>query len=43
MILMRFFILCRLTYTNKIKRLVDFCDKYMIRLKIVPDFRGFLF
>ena len=32
-----------LTYTNKIKRLVDFCDKYMIRLKIVPDFRGFLF
>ena len=32
-----------LTYTKKIKSLVDFCDKYMIRLKIVPDFRGFLF
>ena len=32
-----------LTYTKKIKDLVDFCDKYMIRLKIVPDFRGFLF
>ena len=32
-----------LTYTNKIKKLVDFCDKHMIRFKIVPDFRGFLF
>ena len=32
-----------LTYTKKIKSLVDFCDKYMIRLKIVPDFRGFIF
>ena len=32
-----------LTYTRKIKNLVDFCDKYMIRFKIVPDFRGFLF
>ena len=32
-----------LTYTKKIKDLVDFCDKYMIRIKIVPDFRGFLF
>ena len=32
-----------LTYTKKIKRLVDFCDQHMIRLKIVPDFRGFLF
>ena len=32
-----------LTYTRKIKDLIDFCDKYMIRLKIVPDFRGFMF
>ena len=32
-----------LTYTQKIKSLVDFCDKNMIRFKIVPDFRGFLF
>lgn len=32
-----------LTYTKKIKRLVDFCDKYMIRFKVVPDFRGFIF
>ena len=32
-----------LTYTQKIKNLVDFCDKNMIRFKIVPDFRGFLF
>lgn len=32
-----------LTYTKKIKVLVDFCDKYLIRFKIVPDFRGFLF
>ena len=32
-----------LTNTKKIKSLVDFCDKHMIRFKIVPDFRGFLF
>ncbi|MDC0249419.1 undecaprenyl-phosphate glucose phosphotransferase [Flavobacteriales bacterium] len=32
-----------LTYTKKIKDLVNFCDKYMIRLRIVPDFRGFIF
>ena len=32
-----------LTYTKKIKGLVNFCDKHMIRFKIVPDFRGFLF
>tara|TARA_B100001758_G_scaffold247953_1_gene269041 strand:+ start:28123 stop:29508 length:1386 start_codon:yes stop_codon:yes gene_type:complete len=32
-----------LTYTKKIKSLVDFCDKNMIRFKIVPDFRGFIF
>ena len=32
-----------LTYTQKIKGLVDFCDIIMIRFKIVPDFRGFLF
>ena len=32
-----------LTYTQEIKNLVDFCDKNMIRFKIVPDFRGFLF
>ena len=32
-----------LTYTKKIKELVDFCDKHMIRLMIVPDFRGFIF
>ena len=32
-----------LTYTKKIKSLVDFCDKKMIRFKIVPDFRGFIF
>ena len=32
-----------LTYTKKIKGLVDFCDKYMIRFKLVPDFRGFIF
>ena len=32
-----------LTYTKKIKDLIDFCDKYMIRLRIVPDFRGFIF
>ena len=29
--------------TKEIKGLVDFCDKNMIRLKIVPDFRGFIF
>ena len=32
-----------LTNTQKIKSLVDFCDQKMIRFKIVPDFRGFLF
>jgi len=32
-----------LTYTKKIKDLVDFCDKNMMRFKVVPDFRGFLF
>jgi len=32
-----------LTYTEKITKLVDFCDKNMIRFKVVPDFRGFLF
>ena len=32
-----------LTHTKKIKDLVDFCDKYMIRFKVVPDFSGFLF
>ena len=32
-----------LTYTKKIKGLVNFCDKYMIRFKVVPDFRGFIF
>jgi putative colanic acid biosynthesis UDP-glucose lipid carrier transferase len=32
-----------LTYTQKIKSLVDFCDQNLIRFKIVPDFRGFLF
>ena len=32
-----------LTYTQKIKGLVDFCDQNMIRFKIIPDFRGFLF
>jgi putative colanic acid biosynthesis UDP-glucose lipid carrier transferase len=32
-----------LTYTKKIKGLVDFCDRYMIRFKVVPDFRGFIF
>ena len=28
---------------EEIKDLVDFCDKYMLRFKVVPDFRGFLF
>ena len=32
-----------LTYTENIKELVNFCDKNMIRLMIVPDFRGFIF
>jgi len=32
-----------LTYTQKIADLVNFCDKNMIRFKVVPDFRGFLF
>ena len=32
-----------LTHVKKIKGLVDFCDKHMVRFKIVPDFRGFLF
>ena len=32
-----------LTNTNEIKELIDFCDKYMIRFKLVPDFRGFIF
>ena len=32
-----------LTYTQKIKGLVNFCDQNMIRFKVVPDFRGFLF
>ncbi len=32
-----------LTYTNKIKKLITLCDQNMIRFKIVPDFRGFIF
>ena len=32
-----------LTNTRKIKDFIDFCDKKMIRFKVVPDFRGFLF
>ncbi|MDG2264426.1 MAG: undecaprenyl-phosphate glucose phosphotransferase [Flavobacteriales bacterium] len=32
-----------LTYTKKIKDLKNFCDQYMIRFKVVPDFRGFIF
>ena len=32
-----------LTYTKKIKSLINFSDKNMIRLMIVPDFRGFLY
>jgi Undecaprenyl-phosphate glucose phosphotransferase len=32
-----------LTYTKKIKDLKNFCDQSMIRFKVVPDFRGFLF
>ena len=30
-----------LTYTKKIKNLVDFADQNLIRFKVVPDFRGF--
>ena len=32
-----------LTYTSKIKDIIAFSDKNMIRFKIVPDFRGFPF
>jgi len=32
-----------LTNTNKIKSLVEFCDKNMIRFRVVPDFRAFIF
>ena len=32
-----------LDQTFKIKKLVEFCDRNMIRFKVVPDFRGFLF
>lgn len=32
-----------LTHTELIKKLIAFADKNMIRLKIIPDFRGFLF
>ena len=32
-----------LTYTSKIKDIIAFADKNMIRFKIVPDFRGFPF
>ena len=32
-----------LTYTEKIKEFIAFSDKNMIRLLIIPDFRGFLF
>ena len=32
-----------LTDTKKIKDLINFCDQQMIRFKVVPDFRGFLF
>ena len=30
-----------LTYTDKIKDLVDFADQNLIRFKVVPDFSGF--
>ena len=30
-----------LTYTDKIKELVDFADQNLIRFKVVPDFSGF--
>ena len=32
-----------LTYTSKIKELISFADKNMIRFKIIPDFRSFPF
>ena len=32
-----------LTYTSKIKDIIAFSDKNMIRFKIIPDFRGFPF
>ena len=32
-----------LTNTNRIKSLVEFCDKNMIRFRVVPDFRAFIF
>ena len=32
-----------LTNTNKVKSLVEFCDKNMIRFRVVPDFRAFIF
>tara|TARA_A100001234_G_C12635212_1_gene389817 strand:- start:1946 stop:2884 length:939 start_codon:yes stop_codon:yes gene_type:complete len=32
-----------LSKTKKLKDLISFCDKQMIRFKLVPDFRGFLF
>ncbi len=32
-----------LTYTDEIKDLIDYSDRMMIRFKIIPDFRGFLF
>lgn len=32
-----------LTQARRIKELIDFSDENMIRFKIVPDFRGFLF
>ena len=32
-----------LIYTNKIKELVKLCDKHMVRFKLVPDFRAFIF
>lgn len=32
-----------LTKTSKIKSLVEFCDKNMIRFRVVPDFRAFIF
>ncbi|MDA9663574.1 undecaprenyl-phosphate glucose phosphotransferase, partial [bacterium] len=32
-----------LNNTNQIKKLRNICDKYMIRFKLVPDFRAFLY
>ena len=32
-----------LTNTKKLKSLVEFCDKNMIRFRVVPDFRAFIF